>query len=520
MKPNFPIGILLFALLQFSGILPASSQLIKKINYLQTYYVAVPGNTSYTDSGTITLSGKNFNYRFGGASGLWTKQMQKIYSFRLNTGECYERIPTSHTIKIRRVNNTFVTGNTTVLWMEGDSLNGQLNIRPPYEESMETAFSSTYYNWGTDNLFDNVVPGTNNNNIERFDVIFPAGYTIVDKNTEGFALFERGIAGAHDGVKIAGISSLNGSQDPNGYKALPLNVTTADWGDIPGSTVQHVVLRKEPTHPHLIATGVKPQDRGGIFIPFASLGFANGDVVYGYSLMAPDVSPAAPAQLVNYNNNTVYPLTTTEPDGGLDLIGDADLFRYNNLACILPVTFSSVNAVNTAEGVVVQWETVSEKDNAVFEIEHSADGIHFTKAGSVKPQPFANGAVDYSFLHRNPAAGANFYRIKQVDFDGRYSYTKVIKIVHEATPGKGLSIFPNPLVSGAINNLQIKTEETGEYTIQLVNCSGKVVFTELVNAPSGLINLNNVKKISSGIYTVILRNIKTGQALSSKLIAQ
>lgn len=518
MKTKFPIGILLL----FTSALPVSAQSIKKINYLQTYYVAVPGNTSYTDSGTITLSGKNFNYRFGTASGLWTKQMQKIYAFRLNTGECYERVSTSHTVKIRRADNTFVTGNTTVLWMEGDSsANGaNLNIRPVYEESMETAFSSTYYNWGTDNLFDNVVPGTNNNNIERFDVIFPAGYTIGDKNTEGFALFERGIAGAHDPVKIAGISSLNGSQDPNGYKAMPVSITTADWGDIPGSTVQHVVLRKEPTHPHLIATGVKPQDRGGLFIPFGSLGFANGDVVYGYSLMAPDVNPGSLGQLNNYNNHTVYPLTTSEPDGGLDLIGDADLFRYNSMACILPVTFSAVNAVSTAQGVVVQWETVSEKDNAVFEVEHSVDGIHFIKAGSVKPQQFANGAVDYSFLHKNPAAGANYYRIRQVDYDGHSTYTKVIKIVVNVNPGKGLSIFPNPLASSDVNNLQVKAEGAGEYTIQIINSSGKVVFTELASTSTGLINLNGIKKINSGIYTVILHNIRNGQTLSNKLIVQ
>jgi hypothetical protein len=519
-KKKYNLIILLIAVLQFAASSDVFSQPVKKITKVSTSYTSVAGNTSYSDVTIMAMAGGFYNYKFGTASGMWTTQMQKITRFETNTGECYERVPTLHTVRIRRVDNAFVTGNTTVLWMESDTTTGNLNIRTSYEENMETAFSLGYYNWGTDNLFDNIQAGTNNNNIERFDVIFTAGYTIADRNNEGFAIFERGVSGGHDPVKISGITGLNGLGDPNGYKDLPLSITTADWGDIPNSSVQHVVLRKEPSFIRLLATGVKPQDRGGIFVSFASLGFTNGETIYGYSLMAPDVNITAPAQIVNYNNGTRFPLTTVEPGGGIDLIGDVDLFRLN-VNCVLPVTFSFIDAVKTQNGVSVLWQTLTEKDNAKFEVEHSVDGIKFAKIGVVYPKPSVYGTGNYSYLHDLPVKGINYYRIKQVDTDGKFSYTKVVTVsITQTTEGK-VSVYPNPIIQSKDTPLKLKVAVAGEYFLQLINNNGQVAFSQTITTHDGVLTpAISVARLIPGFYSLLLRNIHNGEVLSSKLMVQ
>jgi hypothetical protein len=493
------------------------AQSIQKIVDVLTNYTTAAGSTSYTDSAIMSLSG-NYAYKFANASGLWTTQMQKISNFKISTGECFLRIPTPHQVKIRRVDNALVTGNTTVIWMEADTTLGKINVRPVYEESMETAFSSGYYNWGTDNLFNNAVPGTNNNNIERFDLIFPSGFTITDAVNEGFAIFERGANGAHDPVKISGITNLNGAGDPNGYKTLPVTIATSDWGDIINSSIDHVVLRKQPNYLDLVATGFKKQDRGGIYIPFAALGFANGDKVFGYSLMATDVNVTAPAQIINYNNSTRFPLTTLDATGGIDLIGDVDIFRMNSLACVLPVTFSYVKAVNTDKGIEVQWQTLTEKDNARFEVEHSADGINFEKIGTVNSVKNFSSIADYSFLHRFPVKGVNYYRVKQVDIDGKYTYTDVVQVAFKINLIKGMAVFPNPCRASEINNLYIKAETSGKYNLKIYNSAGQTEFSAVKTTTDGNIKPEINAKLRTGYYTIQLINLQTGRQFSSKLL--
>lgn len=495
------------------------AQPVKKITTVFTSHIPYAGSTSYTDIGIMNMSG-TYDYRFGSASGMWPTQMQRVNTFIIEGGQCISRSPIAHSVKIRRVNNALVTGNTSVLWMEGDSVVGpgkKINMRPIYEESMEVAFSAGFYNWGTDNMFDNAVAGTNNNNIERFDVIIPSGYTIINKDQEGFALYERGKNGTHDPLKVAGISGLDGTGDPDAYKALPLSVATADWGDIPGSAINHVVLRKEPgVHANLVATGIKTQDRGGIFIPFASLGFANGDKVYGYSLMAPDVNPATTAQLVNYTNNAVFPITTGEPAGGIDLIGDVDVFLYNDF-CILPAIFSFIKANQVSSGVQVTWQTLTEKNNSGFEIEHSVNGTDYFRIGMVNAAENFSNKADYSFLHNMAANGTNYYRIKQVDNDGKFIYTKVVTVLVEANDKEAMAVYPNPANVERTRSIQLKLPLPGTYRVQLIDSYARVVAVANITTQNGIARFSQNKMLPKGYYVVQAININTGKKQSQAL---
>jgi hypothetical protein len=236
--------------------------------------------------------------------------------------------------------------------------------------------------------------------------------------------------------------------------------------------------------------------------------------------MANDVTVTNPSQIINYNNSANFPLTTNDVNGGLDLIGDVDIFRMNSLSCLLPVTFSYINAVNTNQGINILWQTLLEKDNSLFEVEHSSDGINFEKIGVVNSKKSFSSVSDYSFLHRKPVSGINFYRVKQVDIDGRSEYTKVVQATVKAGTGKGLTIFPNPVSANDLNSLFIKTETPGEFKLCIYNSAGQKVLSSVTTTTNGVIKLSADTKVNSGYYTIQLTNLRTKEIFSSGLYVQ
>jgi hypothetical protein len=111
----------------------------------------------------------------------------------------------------------------------------------------------------------------------------------------------------------------------------------------------------------------------------------------------------------------------------------------------LPVTLTSFTVSNQNEQSLLQWHTESEGDNRLFEIEQSSDGAHFSKIGEVRSQLPAGNAHDYNFTDANPAAGINFYRLKEVGLNGdiRFSSTVIINI--NTQQPAFFKIFPNPV---------------------------------------------------------------------------
>ncbi|MCG2616971.1 T9SS type A sorting domain-containing protein [Terrimonas sp. NA20] len=90
----------------------------------------------------------------------------------------------------------------------------------------------------------------------------------------------------------------------------------------------------------------------------------------------------------------------------------------------------------------LDWETATESDNLHFEIERSSDGQAFVKIGIVPASPGgANGAA-YGFTDQQPLAGTSFYRLKQVDINGQFAYSKTIML--HAALNTTLTVYPNP----------------------------------------------------------------------------
>ncbi len=152
---------------------------------------------------------------------------------------------------------------------------------------------------------------------------------------------------------------------------------------------------------------------------------------------------------------------------------------------VLPVRFGTIKATRQDAKIVVAWQTAQEINNDHFVVEHSVDGMQFSKAGTV---PASNKAAGdrYSFDHLHPVAGKNYYRIKQVDLDGKGSYSSTVVVT--IAPDNRMTLFPNP-VSGL---LTIRFEDRPQLlrTFRIVNAAGQVVFQR---QPAGSLNQMEVR---------------------------
>ncbi|MEO9022346.1 MAG: T9SS type A sorting domain-containing protein [Ginsengibacter sp.] len=163
----------------------------------------------------------------------------------------------------------------------------------------------------------------------------------------------------------------------------------------------------------------------------------------------------------------------------------------------LPVHFTKINARYTGNDVLVQWTTAMEQNNDHFEIEYSTDGNHFAKAGSIAATNFSNGS-SYSFDHTGYAQGKNYYRIKQVDIDGKASYSDiVVAIVHSRN---NIFLYPNPVTNDFIIDLTKAVNQKVKMVI-LYNNLGQIILKKTIAAGQTKIHIS-AGKFAQGIYNV------------------
>jgi hypothetical protein len=161
----------------------------------------------------------------------------------------------------------------------------------------------------------------------------------------------------------------------------------------------------------------------------------------------------------------------------------------------LPVELVNFSANSQQETVVLNWITATEKNNDRFEIERSRDGRSFQKIGEVKGQGTSTSSNRYAFGDKNPYSGTAYYRLKQVDFDGTVTYSKVVA-VSNAFKKQTVKLFPNP-VQDALTVVIPGNETTG--SLQILDLSGRVLKSVAVNKDGGDLKIN-VSDLNPGAY--------------------
>lgn len=210
-----------------------------------------------------------------------------------------------------------------------------------------------------------------------------------------------------------------------------------------------------------------------------------------------------------WNSSTTSAFVGNGMDGSGNVNGTLDYFKMWSTAA-LPVYFLSIAADKVENGILVKWATASELNNEKFIIQRSYDGSNFRDIGIISGAGNSIQVLNYEFMDDlvNLATSIVYYRIQQVDYDGAYDYSEIVKVDVD-TKKNSVSIYPNPITSG---EGYIKGWNEG-VTTKLYDQNGKLV----KQTSEESLTLSDVK---IGVYQVVFYNKNTQEYSAMKLMIQ
>ncbi len=166
-----------------------------------------------------------------------------------------------------------------------------------------------------------------------------------------------------------------------------------------------------------------------------------------------------------------------------------NVYFYNTN--VIPVELTDFKAKLTNTTTVLTWQTASERNNKAFNIERSTDGTTFATIGNVKGNGTTSTVNNYTFTDDKPVNGVNYYRLRQIDNDGKETVSKVVSVVLS----KHNFVLHNTLVHDVLN---ITVSEDAEVPLSIFTISGQLMTTTTVKG-NVLLNLSN---FASGLYII------------------
>ncbi len=231
----------------------------------------------------------------------------------------------------------------------------------------------------------------------------------------------------------------------------------------------------------------------------------SGYVVYngtGHSVVVSGLSP-----------NTFYYVTNAEYNA------DPQSIAYNtegismstatrSATAPLPVELTSFGGtVDTQNLATLRWATASERNAAYFALERSADGITFAETARVAAGGTTTRALSYRWTDAKPLTSLTYYRLRQIDADGKTQYSNAVALAPSALSGRSVQVYPNP---GAGSEIQLLLQGYDDETVEvcLTDALGRSLFTRKLLLASNyyLAPLAAPDKLAAGSYILTVKS--------------
>ncbi|MEO8087406.1 MAG: T9SS type A sorting domain-containing protein [Bacteroidota bacterium] len=165
----------------------------------------------------------------------------------------------------------------------------------------------------------------------------------------------------------------------------------------------------------------------------------------------------------------------------------------------LPVELIYFSAAQENEKVYLEWSTASETNNDYFEVEHSNAVSAWSALTEINGGGNTSEARNYTTWDQHPLTGMNYYRLKQVDFDGSIKYSQTITLNFVPATTLVCSVYPNPVAD------ELHVISTDFISVQLFDINGK-----MADCPQAIISKQllqiDTRQIPSGVYVVRIFN--------------
>ena len=245
---------------------------------------------------------------------------------------------------------------------------------------------------------------------------------------------------------------------------------------------------------------------------------ATVDLSFGYNTGEGNASCVLTNSMQLYSNNTatwtgLSSATPTVPSSGatsyqagFTAVNSFPFFCLVNAAAI-PVELTTLKGYAKGKTNIIEWQTATELNNREFAIERSVNGVDFNKIGIVKGNGKSNVVNNYTFADETGPLSISYYRLRQIDFDGRETVSKSITIARDGSSKVHINkLYPS--VTSDVLTLDLTTN--GLTALTITNLVGRVVKTYSLGDNSGsMIQTLNVSSLASGLYFMTVQSGST-----------
>jgi hypothetical protein len=164
----------------------------------------------------------------------------------------------------------------------------------------------------------------------------------------------------------------------------------------------------------------------------------------------------------------------------------------------LPVVLVAFTAERFEDHVAIKWNTATEVNSDHFEVHRSQNGHEWKPLAKVKSNVESKKMKEYHYLDKEPLSGINLYRLKMVDMDGTYSFSKMISVEFDGV--ETVNVYPNPVV----DMLSIKRRDWSDIlAIKIYNPAGQILnISDCSDNSNPMVREYDLSGLASGIYVV------------------
>ena len=239
------------------------------------------------------------------------------------------------------------------------------------------------------------------------------------------------------------------------------------------------------------------------------------------SCVGPSAPPSITAGAICYtitdtdidpNLEVQYRFTLRTGGGSNNALLVFDNFVYVLAQQALPVSFSRFTATRNDTRVLLKWQTPTESNNRLFEVQRRTTRNDFETVASI-PSKAANGnssaLLSYEYVDLNNFKGSSYYRIRQVDRDGKSTFSQ-IRIITNIT-GDKILVYPNPSTNGTVS---VTFNSTEPRHIDLIDNTGRTVQQWKSYTDQDL----KINKLSIGVYLLKTKNLQTSEQSIHRIV--